>query len=118
MEFWVNLNLMFGLLGEICSLHSESFQCKYKFSDLWKYEILHHYYNKKTLVLQSLLRLKEPSVLLRCRKDDMHLVNSVLHSAKEEYAEKAHVHPPEVIIDHIHLPPAPSHHDAHGPFWY
>nr|GME06757.1 V-type proton ATPase subunit E-like [Ipomoea batatas] len=68
------------------------------------------------LIVQSLLKLKEPSVLLRCRKDDVHLVEHVLHSAKEEYAAKERVHPPEIIIDHIHLPPAPSHHNAHGLF--
>ncbi|KAL2517244.1 V-type proton ATPase subunit E1 [Abeliophyllum distichum] len=60
--------------------------------------------------------LKEPSVLLRCRKEDKNLVDSVLHSAREEYAEKAKVHEPEIIVDHIHLPPAPSHHNAHGHF--
>ncbi|CAA2938527.1 V-type proton ATPase subunit E-like [Olea europaea subsp. europaea] len=54
------------------------------------------------LVLQSLLRLKEPSVLLCCRKEDMHLVNSILHSAKEEYAEKENVYPPEIIVDNVH----------------
>ncbi|KAL3498952.1 hypothetical protein ACH5RR_041684 [Cinchona calisaya] len=70
----------------------------------------------KNLVVQSLLRLKEPSVLLRCRKYDLHLVESILQTAKEEYAEKANVHAPEIIVDSIHLPPAPSHHNAHGPF--
>nr|UWI82229.1 V-type proton ATPase subunit E-like [Populus tomentosa] len=76
----------------------------------------HHYKNLlKDLIVQSLLRLKEPAVLLRCRKDDHNLVESVLHSAKEEYAEKANVSPPEIIVDHdIYLPPAPSHHNAHG----
>ncbi|KAK4804476.1 hypothetical protein SAY86_004293 [Trapa natans] len=65
----------------------------------------------------SLLRLKEPAVLLRCRKDDVHLVESVLDSAKEEYAHKANVHVPEIIIDHhVHLPAAPSHHNAHDLF--
>ncbi|KAK6138149.1 hypothetical protein DH2020_028085 [Rehmannia glutinosa] len=77
----------------------------------------HHTYEHllKDLIVQSLLRLKEPSVLLRCRKDDLHFVQSVLHSAKEGYALKAKVHPPEIIVDHIHLPAAPSHHNAHGP---
>ncbi|KAG6737475.1 hypothetical protein POTOM_058999 [Populus tomentosa] len=79
----------------------------------------HHRYKHllKDLIVQSLLRLKEPAVLLRCRKDDHHLVESVLHSAKEEYAEKVNVYPPEIIVDHdVYLPPAPSHHNAHGPF--
>ncbi|XP_031123716.1 V-type proton ATPase subunit E-like [Ipomoea triloba] len=78
----------------------------------------HHNYKKllHDLIVQSLLKLKEPSVLLRCRENDVELVADVLHSAKEEYAAKAGVHPPEVIIDNIHLPPAPSHHGAHGLF--
>uniref|UniRef100_A0A5B6Z3E2 Putative V-type proton ATPase subunit E n=1 Tax=Davidia involucrata TaxID=16924 RepID=A0A5B6Z3E2_DAVIN len=82
------------------------------------FKLHHHVYKKllQDLIVQSLLRLKEPAVLLRCRKDDLHLVESVLHSAKEEYAENANVHPPEIIVDNVHLPPAPSHHDAHGPF--
>ena len=79
----------------------------------------HHVYKRllRDLVVQSLLRLKEPAVLLRCRKDDLHLVESILDSAKDEYAEKANVYPPEIIVDHqVYLPPAPSHHHAHGPF--
>ncbi|XWS48903.1 hypothetical protein CRYUN_Cryun13aG0116700 [Craigia yunnanensis] len=78
----------------------------------------HRVYKKllKDLIVQSLVRLKEPAVLLRCRKDDVHLVESVLDLAKEEYASKGNVHPPEIFIDNVHLPPAPSHHNAHGPF--
>ncbi|KAK9276080.1 hypothetical protein L1049_005611 [Liquidambar formosana] len=80
----------------------------------------HHVYKKllKDLIVQGhLLRLKEPAVLLRCRKDDAHLVDSVLDSAKQEYSEKANVHSPEIIVDNrIYLPPAPTHHHAHGPF--
>ncbi|URD98640.1 ATPase subunit E [Musa troglodytarum] len=71
----------------------------------------------KELIVQSMLRLKEPAVLLRCRKDDLHLVESVLNPAKEEYTKKANVHPPEIVVDNnIFLPPAPSHHNAHGPY--
>ncbi|XP_077239283.1 V-type proton ATPase subunit E-like [Tasmannia lanceolata] len=70
----------------------------------------------KDLIVQSLLRLKEPSVLLRCREADHGLVKSVLEEAKKEYAEKANVHAPNVTIDErVYLPPPPSHHDAHGP---
>ncbi|GLU05910.1 hypothetical protein SLE2022_229830 [Rubroshorea leprosula] len=78
----------------------------------------HHVYKRllRDLIVQSLIRLKEPAVLLRCRKDDIHLVESVLNSAKEEYSEKVNVHPPEIIVDSVHLPSAPSHHNAHGPF--
>ncbi|KAF3448658.1 hypothetical protein FNV43_RR09371 [Rhamnella rubrinervis] len=86
----------------------------------------HHEYKKllKDLIVQSLLRLKEPAVLLRCRKEDHHLVESVQESAAREYAEKTNVHPPEIIVDHnVYLPPGPTHHhfnlghhDEHGPF--
>ncbi|KAG4171772.1 hypothetical protein ERO13_A12G231200v2 [Gossypium hirsutum] len=78
----------------------------------------HHVYRTllKDVIVQSLVRLKEPAVLLRCRKDDVPLVESVLDSAKEEYASKVNVHPPEIFIDNVHLPSAPSHHNAHGPF--
>ncbi|XP_058100282.1 V-type proton ATPase subunit E-like isoform X2 [Magnolia sinica] len=79
----------------------------------------HHVYKKllKELIVQSLLRLKEPAILLRCRKEDLELVESVLHSAKQEYAAKVNVHPPDILVDNqVHLPPAPSHHHAHGPF--
>ncbi|GAV67188.1 vATP-synt_E domain-containing protein [Cephalotus follicularis] len=79
----------------------------------------HHVYRKllKDLIVQCLLRLKEPAVLLRCREDDLDLVDSVMDSAKEEYAEKVNVHQPEIIVDHhVYLPPAPSHHHAHGPY--
>jgi V-type H+-transporting ATPase subunit E len=65
-----------------------------------------------------LLRLKEPAVLLRCRKDDYALVDSVLDSAKKEYATKAGVSPPEIVIDTVvFLPPAPSSFQEHSLFW-
>ncbi|GAV67187.1 LOW QUALITY PROTEIN: vATP-synt_E domain-containing protein, partial [Cephalotus follicularis] len=78
----------------------------------------HHVYRKllKDLIVQCLLRLKEPAVL-RCREDDLDLVESVMDSAKEEYAEKVSVHQPKIIVDHhVYLPPTPSHHHAHGPY--
>ncbi|KAL8137185.1 hypothetical protein V2J09_003186 [Rumex salicifolius] len=76
----------------------------------------HHQYKKllKDLIVQSLLRLKEPAILLRCRESDVDLVESVLSSATEEYAQKANVHKPEVKVDNIYLPPAPSHHNEHA----
>ncbi|XP_044476617.1 V-type proton ATPase subunit E-like isoform X3 [Mangifera indica] len=79
----------------------------------------HHSYKKllKELIVQSLLRLKEPAVLLRCREDDQYLVESVLDSAKEEYAEKLNVRRPEIVVDtRVYLPPAPTHYNAHGPY--
>lgn len=76
-------------------------------------------YSNKHFNLQSLLRLKEPSVLLRCRKADQDLVEDVLDAAKEEYARKVNVYPPEIFVDsQVYLPPAPMHHNAHGSFWY
>ncbi|CAM0881958.1 unnamed protein product [Alopecurus aequalis] len=77
----------------------------------------HHEYRKllKELVVQCLLRLKEPAVLLRCRKEDHHNVESVLDSAKNEYASKAEVHEPEILVDHtVYLPASPRHDDEHG----
>jgi V-type H+-transporting ATPase subunit E len=71
----------------------------------------------KELIVQSLLRLKEPAVLLRCRKEDKHYVDEVLESARREYAEKAKVAPPEILVDeNVHLPPGPEHHHSHGLF--
>ncbi|KAL5989250.1 hypothetical protein ACLOJK_010140 [Asimina triloba] len=68
-------------------------------------------------LLHSLLRLKEPAVLLRCRKEDLELVDSILDSAKDEYANKSNVHPPGILVDnHIYLPPPPSRHHEHGLF--
>ncbi|XP_058778323.1 V-type proton ATPase subunit E-like [Vicia villosa] len=68
----------------------------------------------KDLIIQSLLRLKEPSVLLRCREVDLPLVEDVLESAAQEYAEKANLHVPEIVVDKdVYLPPAPNHHNPH-----
>ncbi|KAL5098774.1 hypothetical protein RYX36_003101 [Vicia faba] len=68
----------------------------------------------KELIIQSLLRLKEPSVLLRCREVDLPLVEDVLESAAQEYAERANLHVPEILVDKdVYLPPAPSHHNPH-----
>ncbi|KAE9614091.1 hypothetical protein Lal_00016443 [Lupinus albus] len=68
----------------------------------------------KDLIVQSLLRLKEPSVILRCREDDLHLVEEVLDSAAQEYSDKENVYLPEIIVDNnVFLPPAPSHHNVH-----
>ncbi|KAH0633161.1 hypothetical protein KY290_017730 [Solanum tuberosum] len=65
------------------------------------------------LIVQSLLRLKEPSLLLRCREMDVSLVKSVVEDAKKEYAEKAKVRAPNVTIDNVYLPPPPNDADPH-----
>ncbi|GJM88898.1 hypothetical protein PR202_ga05476 [Eleusine coracana subsp. coracana] len=65
---------------------------------------------------QSLLRMREPSLVLRCREADRGMVEAVLEAAKKEYAEKAKVNLPKVIIDgKVYLPPYKSTRDAHGP---
>ncbi|XP_010931395.1 V-type proton ATPase subunit E isoform X2 [Elaeis guineensis] len=70
----------------------------------------------KGLMVQSLLRLKEPSVLLRCREVDRKLVESVLNEAKQEYADKANVHAPKITVDNVYLPPPPTDNEIHGTF--
>ncbi|XP_074590146.1 V-type proton ATPase subunit E-like [Curcuma longa] len=71
----------------------------------------------KDLIVQSLQRLKEPAVLLRCRKDDVELVESVLNLAKKEYADKANVPPPNIVVDkNTFLPPSPSHENDHDSY--
>uniref|UniRef100_A0A7N0V963 V-type proton ATPase subunit E n=1 Tax=Kalanchoe fedtschenkoi TaxID=63787 RepID=A0A7N0V963_KALFE len=68
------------------------------------------------LIVQSLLRLREPAVLLRCREVDRKLVESVLDNAVQEYAQKAGVHAPKVTIDRVYLPPPPKSADSHEPY--
>ncbi|KAK4833800.1 hypothetical protein QYF36_011396 [Acer negundo] len=68
----------------------------------------------KGLIVQSLLRLKEPAVLLRCREVDKKVVESIVEDAKREYAEKAKVQPPKLTIDDkVFLPSPPSKADSH-----
>jgi V-type H+-transporting ATPase subunit E len=69
-------------------------------------------------VEQSLLRLREPSVVLRCREADRVHVEPVLEAAKKEYAEKNKVNLPKIIIDSkVYLPPQRTNDSAHGPSW-
>lgn len=68
-----------------------------------------HNYRKllKDLIIQGLLRLKEPSVLLRCRESDLELVYEVLEDAKNEYLDKVKVEFVEIHVDdRKFLPPA------------
>ncbi|KAF6985200.1 hypothetical protein CFC21_003097 [Triticum aestivum] len=70
----------------------------------------------KGLIVQSLLRLRESSVVLRCREADRVHVEPVLEAAKKEYAEKLKVNLPKIIIDgKVHLPPQRANDAAHGP---
>ncbi|KAJ4704202.1 V-type proton ATPase subunit E-like [Melia azedarach] len=71
----------------------------------------------KALIVQSLMRLREPAVLLRCREVDRKLVDSVVEEAKREYSEKAKVQPPKILVDNqVYLPPPPKTADSHDPF--
>jgi V-type H+-transporting ATPase subunit E len=73
----------------------------------------------KSLIVQSLLRLREPSVVLRCREADRVHVEPVLEAAKKEYAEKTKVNLPKIIIDgKVYLPPQRTNEASHGPSWY
>ncbi|XVF84134.1 hypothetical protein PTKIN_Ptkin17bG0001600 [Pterospermum kingtungense] len=70
----------------------------------------------KALVVQSLVRLKEPAVLLRCREMDRKVVESVLEEAKKDYADKLKVATPKITIDNVYLPPPPTNPDSHQPY--
>ncbi|KAM7265548.1 hypothetical protein ACFE04_003231 [Oxalis oulophora] len=71
----------------------------------------------KSLIFQSLMRLKEQAVILRCRQMDRKLVEGVLEEAKKEYADKAKVQTPKVTIDtNVYLPPPRSNPDSHDRF--
>ncbi|VVA14464.1 PREDICTED: V-type [Prunus dulcis] len=71
----------------------------------------------KDLIVLSLMRLKEPAVLLRCREVDKKVVESVLEEAKKAYADKASASVPKVTIDdRVFLPPPPKGGDSHEPF--
>lgn len=72
----------------------------------------------KALIIQSLLRLKEASVVLRCREMDVSVVNSVLEDAKREYAKKSGVTIPTVVVDKVYLPPPPTENESMAPSWY
>ncbi|XP_019186134.1 PREDICTED: V-type proton ATPase subunit E-like isoform X2 [Ipomoea nil] len=70
----------------------------------------------KGLIVQSLLKLQEPSVLLRCREMDVALVKSVVEEAKREYVEKDKTRRiPNITLDSVYLPPPPSGANVHGP---
>ncbi|GAB4833113.1 V-type proton ATPase subunit E2 [Ancistrocladus abbreviatus] len=69
----------------------------------------------QALIVQCLLRLREPSVLLRCREMDRKLVESALEESKREYAQKSKLSAPTIAIDGVYLPPPPSGSESHGP---
>ncbi|ESW03790.1 hypothetical protein PHAVU_011G042300 [Phaseolus vulgaris] len=74
----------------------------------------------RDMIVQGLLRLREPSVLIRCREGDRKLVESMLEECKKEYSEKANVQVPKVTLDdRVYLPPPPKNNaasDSHEPY--
>ncbi|KAJ0028571.1 hypothetical protein Pint_35098 [Pistacia integerrima] len=69
-------------------------------------------------LVRSMLSLREPAVLLRCREIDHKLVESILDEVIKDYTdtEKAKVAAPSITIDtKVHLPPPPSNEDPHAP---
>ncbi|KAE9620364.1 putative H(+)-transporting two-sector ATPase [Lupinus albus] len=73
----------------------------------------------KDIIVQGLIRMREPSVILRCREGDRKLIESVLEEAKKEYSEKANVQGPTIILDNrVFLPSPPKNNstDSIEPF--
>lgn len=68
----------------------------------------------EALIIQGLLRLKEPSTQLRCREQDFETVQSVINSAKQAYAEKLGADVPDVFVDDKHFLPGPPGSTNHG----
>ncbi|PWA60154.1 ATPase, V1/A1 complex, subunit E [Artemisia annua] len=91
--------------------------------DAARKELLNVSSNRKTykdliqsLVVQSLLKLNEPSVVLRCREIDLTLVESVIEEAKRSYVTKSKLSAPKINIDrNVFLPPPPSNKDPNRP---
>ncbi|KAK9193704.1 hypothetical protein WN944_004401 [Citrus x changshan-huyou] len=71
----------------------------------------------KGLIVQSMLRLNEKAVLLRCREMDRKLVESIVEEAKKEFAEKTKRQAPKITMDEkFFLPPPPKSADSHEPY--
>lgn len=72
----------------------------------------------KDMIVQGLLRLREVSVLIRCREGDRKIVESLLEEVKKEYTEKSKVQAPNITLDdRVFLPPPPKNGavDSHEP---
>lgn len=85
--------------------------------ELAKFSDQHKVYKPllKHLIAQALYRLKEPAVLLRCRKMDLELVQSVLDEACAIYAEKTGNPEPTIDVDTKKFLPPPPGHNKGGP---
>jgi hypothetical protein len=67
---------------------------------------------------KGLLRLREPGVHIRCREDDLHLVQAVIQSACEIYPNKANMALSKVTVDDKVFLPGPPQPRVHGFTWY
>ena len=64
-----------------------------------------------------MLRLKEPSVILRCRESDLGLVNAILEDAKNEYLEKTGADYLTIQLDEKKYLPPGQDAKSDGQFW-
>ncbi|KAL4327174.1 hypothetical protein AHAS_Ahas13G0073700 [Arachis hypogaea] len=64
----------------------------------------------RDLILQGLVRMREPSVIIRCRESDKKLIESLIEECKKDYMDKMRLQqPPKITIDErVYLPPPPK----------
>ncbi|RYR69766.1 hypothetical protein Ahy_A03g016319 [Arachis hypogaea] len=61
----------------------------------------------RDLILQGLVRMREPSVIIRCRESDKKIIESLIEECKKDYMDKMRLQqPPRITIDErVYLPP-------------
>ncbi|XP_057752514.1 V-type proton ATPase subunit E2-like [Arachis stenosperma] len=61
----------------------------------------------RDLILQGLVRMREPSVIIRCRESDKKIIESLIEECKKDYMDKMRLQqPPKITIDErVYLPP-------------
>jgi len=64
------------------------------------------------------MRLNESVVQLRCREEDLEIVQSAVQSARDTYARIQGVNPPQVSVDHNHFLPGGPKSEQNGSSWY
>ncbi len=64
------------------------------------------------------MRLNESVVQLRCREEDLEIVQSAVQSAQDTYARIQGVNPPQVSVDHNHFLPSGPKSEQNGSSWY
>ncbi len=64
------------------------------------------------------MRLNESVVQLRCREEDLEIVQSAVQSARDTYARIQGVNPPQVSVDHNHFLPSGPKSEQNGSSWY